>query len=293
MPKVLAISSQVARGHVGLSAIVPALQALGHEVVALPTILLSNHPGHRVAAGERVAPDLLTRMLDALERNGWLAEIDAVLTGYLPSAAHVAFARTAIDRVRGMRPDTLLLCDPVLGDHPKGLYIAEDAALAIRDHLVPMAHILTPNAFELAWLAGRPVRPLREATAAVAALPPVRLLVAKSVPGEATSELVNLAATGGRVAALARVPQRASVPNGTGDLLSALVLAAHLEGLSPAAILARVTAGLDATLAASEGRDELLLAGLAARLHALRPWPVEMVASEATAGTAARTPELP
>ncbi len=97
MGRVLAISSQVARGHVGLSAIVPALQALGHEVIALPTILLSNHPGHPRFAGERIAPDLLMRMLDALEFNRWLGEIDAVLTGYLPSAAHVA---VAVDEMR-------------------------------------------------------------------------------------------------------------------------------------------------------------------------------------------------
>ena len=38
MARVLVISSQVARGHVGLAAIVPALQGLGHEVIALPTV---------------------------------------------------------------------------------------------------------------------------------------------------------------------------------------------------------------------------------------------------------------
>ena len=67
MARVLAISSQVARGHVGLAAIVPALQGLGHEVIALPTVLLSNHPGHGTVAGEQVAPALLRRMLDALD----------------------------------------------------------------------------------------------------------------------------------------------------------------------------------------------------------------------------------
>ena len=46
MARILAISSQVVRGHVGLSAIVPALQRLGHEVLPIPTIILSNHPGH-------------------------------------------------------------------------------------------------------------------------------------------------------------------------------------------------------------------------------------------------------
>ena len=45
MAKVLAISSHVVRGHVGLDATVPALQYLGHEVWALPTVLLSSRPG--------------------------------------------------------------------------------------------------------------------------------------------------------------------------------------------------------------------------------------------------------
>src|SRR5688572_27846842 len=66
MARVLALSSQVARGHVGLSAVVPALQRLGHEVWPLPTILLSNHPGHAHAAGLRVDPAALEEMVDAL-----------------------------------------------------------------------------------------------------------------------------------------------------------------------------------------------------------------------------------
>ena len=45
MAKVLAISSHVVRGAVGLAATVPALQYLGHEVWALPTVLLSSRPG--------------------------------------------------------------------------------------------------------------------------------------------------------------------------------------------------------------------------------------------------------
>jgi pyridoxine kinase len=133
LARVLAISSQVARGAIGLSAAVPALQALGHEVIALPTILLSNHPGYARFAGERVAAELLQRMLDALTANGWLASIDAVLTGYLPSPEHVSFARGAVEQVKQTRPRSIFVCDPVLGDDPKGLYIARDAAEAIRD----------------------------------------------------------------------------------------------------------------------------------------------------------------
>ena len=116
MARIMVISSQVARGHVGLSAIVPACQALGHEVIALPTILLSNHPGHPHASGERIAPAALERMLDALDANSWLSDIDAVLTGYLPSAEHVQFAVEAVTRV----DQVLLYCyhyEPATGSY--------------------------------------------------------------------------------------------------------------------------------------------------------------------------------
>ena len=72
MPRVLVLSSHVAFGSVGLAAIVPALQALGHEVVALPTIVLSNHPGYACFSGEQIAPATLEQIVDALEANGWL-----------------------------------------------------------------------------------------------------------------------------------------------------------------------------------------------------------------------------
>ena len=132
MARILAISSQVARGTVGLSIIVPALHALGHEVIALPTVILSNHPGHAHSAGQPVAPHTLHKMLDALKANGWLTGINAVLTGYLPSIEHVAFAATAIKSAHAANPRkrVMVLCDPVLGDDPKGLYIDARAAAA-------------------------------------------------------------------------------------------------------------------------------------------------------------------
>ena len=54
MARVLALSSYVAFGSVGLAATVPALHWLGHEVIALPTVVLSNHPGYPRFAGESI-----------------------------------------------------------------------------------------------------------------------------------------------------------------------------------------------------------------------------------------------
>ena len=127
MATIIALSSAVAHGHVGLSAAVPVLQALGHEVTALPTIILSNHPGWPHVAGRQIAPEDLTAMIDALDRNGWLGAHTECLTGYLPTPEHVAVAASLIDRLRAGTGTVRVTVDPILGDHPKGLYVAEAA----------------------------------------------------------------------------------------------------------------------------------------------------------------------
>jgi pyridoxine kinase len=245
---ILAISSQVARGAVGLSVITPALQALRHQVIALPTVLLSNHPGHPNVAGQSTDPVLLQRMIDAIAENGWLGEIDTVLTGYLPSPAHVAFAAATVARVRRQRPDCRYICDPVLGDDPKGLYIDEAAAADIRRLLLPLADVLLPNRFELAWLSETFVMSPAEAIIAARQLM-LETVIATSIPTD-TGSLLTIQVDANRATAC-EVARRARVPNGTGDLLSALVAAGWQ--------LSRAVAAIDAVLDASDGQDELQL----------------------------------
>lgn len=269
MARILAISSQVARGHVGLSAIQPALQRLGHDVIALPTVLLSNHPGHPRFVGERVAPRLLASMLDALDASGWLADIDAILTGYLPSAEHVAFAADAVRRVQALSPPALYLCDPILGDDPKGIYVAPEAAEAVRDRLLPLADIATPNRFELEWLAGAQVSDVASAIAAAGRLG-VADVVATSIPeGERALHTLAVSRSAARSVCTERL---ANVPNGTGDLLSALYLSATLA--EPRVDALSMTAGaIKAVIDASRGAEELCLIAAADAWIAAAPAP--------------------
>lgn len=258
MARVLAISSHVAYGSVGLAATVPALQALGHEVVAVPTIILSNHPGYETFAGDAVPPASVESMIAALGANGWLAGIDAVLTGYLPTAEHVGVAERAILSTRAQSASALVVVDPVLGDDPGGVYIPEAAAIAIRDRLLRHARLLTPNRFELAWLSGLPVGGTDEAAAAALALPAPEVL-ATSIPA-GTGRLATIL-TASTEAFLCRVERRPDVPHGTGDLLTALFLGHLLNGEDLRTALGRAAAAVEASVAASLGQGELSLAG--------------------------------
>ncbi|MCF6200013.1 MAG: pyridoxal kinase, partial [Hyphomicrobiaceae bacterium] len=85
MANILSISSQVVHGFVGNQVTQFALQRQGHNVWCLPTVLLSNHPGHKIFGGARVnATRQLRPVLESLEFSGHLKNIDAVITGYLP-----------------------------------------------------------------------------------------------------------------------------------------------------------------------------------------------------------------
>lgn len=259
MATVLCFSSQVARGAIGATAARIALEGLGHAVWCLPTVVLSNHPGHARWAGLTLPPADLRLMLDALVENAWLAEIDAVLTGYLPSVAHADLACEIIERLRAVRPDALVMCDPTFADAPKGLYIDARAARAIAQRVLPRADIVRLNAFELAWLTNRALRDTNDAVTAARSLPPQHILVTSVAAAQ--TRLANVLLWRER-AWCACVTARPSVPHGTGDLLNGLFLG-HLlrQDIAPDRALARALGALESVLDASSGHDELQLAG--------------------------------
>ena len=100
MAKVLAISSHVVRGTVGLDATVPGLQWLGHEVWALPTVQLATRPGLGRIEKREVTGAELAATLAALEADGCWPMLDAVLTGYFAGPGAVAAAADAIGHIK-------------------------------------------------------------------------------------------------------------------------------------------------------------------------------------------------
>jgi pyridoxine kinase len=258
MARILAISSHVARGHVGLAASVPALQWLGHEVWALPTVVLASRPGlGRLVRREMPAADLAA-MLQALESDGCWAALDAILTGYFPSPEAVTAAAEAIARIARAKPGIAVLVDPVLGDGGR-LYVARETAEAIRRELVPLATIAIPNRFELQWLTGAPIAGAADLEGAARRLGPETVVVTSAFETRETISTTLVTRSGSVERAS---PLRAGIPNGPGDLLAGLLLGHNLVGRSPTAALTAALADLDRVLAASVGQPVLRLAAL-------------------------------
>ncbi len=259
MPKsaIISIQSEVVYGHVGNSAARFALQRLGFEVWALPTTLLSNHPGHKRFRGEAVPAARLRQLVDGLAENGWLKRCAGILSGYLASPDQADVVADAVAQVKQANPAALFLCDPVFGDDD-GAYAAAGVAEAMARRLVPLADIVTPNRFELASLAARSITDAATAVSAAQAIGR-REVLATSVPF-GPSEIGSLVVTPS-VAVVTRTQKLDGVPHGTGDLMSALYLAARLDALPPRAALERAASATHAIILASiaAGSDELAL----------------------------------
>lgn len=254
--QVLTISSHVAAEPVGNSAIVPALLAVGINPFAVPTILLSNHPGQSKPEGMAVPAERLGAMLKRLIELSFIREDVIVLTGYFANAEQIDAVAGVIEGL----DQALYICDPVVGDAPKGLYVPEDVARGIKEKLVPMADILTPNAFELGWLTGQDISDREAAHAACRAAFWDKEVVVTSIPQD--DELVTALYDDKLEKSFAR-PKLAGVPHGTGDILAAL-LAARLALGSPLVDgLGLALAQTERVIAASAGTGALdLAAGL-------------------------------
>jgi pyridoxine kinase len=239
---VVAISSFVMRGAVGLRAVQYALERRGHVVWSVPTVLMPWHPG--LGRSTRTVPADLAAQLAELATRG--AEVDAVVTGYFADAATVTATAHFIDAVRGARPDVLVMVDPVIGDDG-GRYVPDNVAEAIADELVQRANILTPNLYELEDLSGgRDVAAVRSL-----GVPEVAVTSGFTTPGRIGAMLVTA-----DEAVIAEHDHVEPAPRGTGDLFGAVYLSARLAGRSARDALREVAAATFAAVGAA--RDDLL-----------------------------------
>ncbi len=255
---VIVISSHVARGSVGNRAAVFALETLGLPVWAVPTVTLPWHPGHGPATRIVPDPEEFWAFMQDLQRAPWLGEVAGVLSGYLGDAGQVADVAGLVAAVKAKNPDALYVCDPVMGDSG-GLYVPEAVAEAMRDKLIPIADIATPNRYELEWMTGHDLGDLQMATAAARDLGPERVLVT-SAPAMIAGGIGNLLVTPFEVM-LAEHRAIANPPNGLGDLTAAVFLARLLAGQPDAKALQSTTGAVYEILArsAKRGADELQL----------------------------------
>jgi pyridoxine kinase len=279
----LSIQSLVAYGHVGNSAATFPLQRLGHEVWPVPTVVFSNHTGYGAWRGPLLPPEEVRGVVEGIAERGALARCDGVLSGYLGSPGICQVVVDAVARVKAANLAATYTCDPVMGNATSGCFVDPAIPPIIREQVVPVADILTPNQFELGFLTGSQPEDLDstlDAADAARALGPSTVLVTSFLRPDRPEDTIELLAVTGAGAWSVRTPRLPMHANGSGDLTAAL-FTAHLGSTGSAAeALAATASSVYAVLAATLGSGESELRIVAAQeaiAHPAREFAVEQV----------------
>jgi len=225
-PRALTIAGSDSGGGAGIQADLKTFAALGvYGASAVTAVTAQNTLGVRMI--HEVPAEVVAAQIDAV-----LSDIgaDAVKTGMLFSTAIVEVVAGRL-RAHGV---TRLVVDPVMVAKGGDRLLRVDAIAALRDLLLPIAAVVTPNAPEASVFAGLDVvdlRTAREAARRIHALGPRLVIVKGGHLGGDRSEDVVFDGTDFEVLSAPRIDTAHT--HGTGCTFSAAIAAGLARGASP------------------------------------------------------------
>ena len=149
-PRVAAIHDMSGFGRCSLTVAIPVLSAMGLQCCPLPTAFLSTHTGGFEGFSFL---DMTDEMPKAAEHWKTLdLDFQCVYSGFLGSERQI---RIVSDFIRDFkRSDTVVVVDPVMGDHGQVYQTYTPAMCDGMVHLAEQADVIVPNLTEAALLLG-------------------------------------------------------------------------------------------------------------------------------------------
>ena len=245
--KILSIQSAVAYGHVGNSAAVFPLQRIGVEVLPVYTVNFSNHTGYGAWRGPLISPADLSEVITGIEERGVFSEIDVVLSGYQGSEGIGDVIIDTVARVKAANPNAIYACDPVMGNAKSGCFVAPAIPQLLRERVVPVADIITPNQFELGFLTGTEpttIESTLESADLARAMGPSTVLVTSVERPDSEAGTIEMMVVTDAGAWIVQTPLLAMKANGSGDVTAALFTAHLRSSGNPADALARTASSV-------------------------------------------------
>ena len=216
-------------GKCSLSVSMPILSSYGIETVPLPTALLSTHTGG--FTGYVVQDTTEAMRAFAAHWKQVDVQFDCIATGYCCSPEQI---RLAAEFIRSFADErTLVVVDPVLGDHGRLYSGFTDAHVDAMRELCSLADLFTPNRTEAALLAGLSFSSADET-----------LLYAQQVK----DAVITSVGSGNRIGYLARLDGRVTLVqkesvdmtvHGAGDVFTSALSGELLSGQAPQTALLR------------------------------------------------------
>ncbi len=225
--KILCIHDLSGVGRCSLAVIAPVLSTIGHQVICLPTAVLSSHTG---GLGAPARMDSDTYGFAALEHYAQIGiDFDCIFSGYMASPVQTQLVQQAFR----LWPNAYKVVDPAMGDNGK-LYgsLPTDIVPAMLE-LCRQADLILPNLTEAHLLLGlaqpAPAFDWTNETAQALANQLVPLCPSLVITGVPMGKYLASVGAGKEQFVLKKLLLPRSYP-GTGDLFAAVVTGLLLRG---------------------------------------------------------------
>jgi len=225
LPVVMTIAGSDSGGGAGIQADLKTFAVLGvHGTSALTAITAQNTTG--VTDILELPTALIREQIDVVVND---LGVQAAKTGMLSSAAIIAAVAEAIEH-HGI---SNLVVDPVMVAKGGARLLREDAVAALRERLLPLAAVLTPNLPEAQVLLGREIRSLDERRQAARDLAAMGARAAVVKGGHAASDVTDVFCDGSHLVELEAERIETRNTHGSGCVFSAAITALLARGAEP------------------------------------------------------------
>ena len=155
-PRVAAIHDMSGFGRCSLTVAIPVLSAMGLQCCPLPTAFLSTHTGGFEGFSFLDMTDEMPRVADHWKTLDM--DFKCIYSGFLGSERQIEVVSEFIRAFR--QKDTVVVVDPVMGDHGAVYQTYTPAMCEGMVHLAEQADVIVPNLTEAALLLGIPYEEL-------------------------------------------------------------------------------------------------------------------------------------
>jgi hydroxymethylpyrimidine/phosphomethylpyrimidine kinase len=245
--RVLVIAGSDSGGGAGIQADIKTINSFGaYAATAITALTAQNTLG--VHAVQMVPPDFIARQIAVV-----LDDIgaDVVKTGMLGDTATIEVVCDILKRHAERVP---VVVDPVMVATTGARLLTADAVAALKQHLLPLACVITPNLPEAEALAGMAIPNVaamhRAARVLLALGVPAVLLKGGHLPGD---QVVDLLATGDGIEEFVAPRIVSRHTHGTGCTLASAVAACLAQGTALPQAVVRARAYVRAAIAAAPG----------------------------------------
>jgi len=230
--RVLIVAGSDSGGGAGIQADIKTVTALGGYAATAITALTAQNT-HGVQSIHPVPPDFIAAQMDCV-----LDDIgaDAIKTGMLGDGVTIE----TVAGILAARAGVPVVVDPVMVAKGGARLLDSEAVAVLKDHLVPLATVLTPNLPEAEALTGMSIPDVAAMTAAAAALRDMGaaavLLKGGHLPGETVTDVL-VHADGVETFSDPRIESRHT--HGTGCTLASAIACGLAQGLELTAAVSR------------------------------------------------------